>query len=404
MKKFDLQIPRKQYSWFKVGVLFLLLLLVGCRETTNLVVKHQFSNLVLDGDTLWFGAGYKLYRVDLNQKTATIAYDTGDVPIFFVQIDETRLFFGGGRPWKKVIWALDLNKEKENILWSHEFSEQLSSSSAHLSPPLINKEVLMTSTLDELYAFNKVTGYLMWKIDKNRFDSLVLTPILANDQLIYGVYKFDEKGTKANNTIAIADPTTGETNRIITMPGYLGGIPAVHGDCFFVKEDLDPDPTGVNMTDAHVLRLNCMDFHTGEVLGSVEGRGYIGNSQIGFHKGLVFDVFVDQLFAINEDLGTILWKSRELDKSYYNNPRITGDLNWIALETDFPGKVIFLELETGKVLDQELVNVLSSPIFIDHEAIYGTTNAIVHVDIVTGNLIWSIPVDSHYLTEHYDSD
>jgi outer membrane protein assembly factor BamB len=403
MKKFDLQVSRTQYSWFRIGVLVsLLLLIVGCRETTNWKVEHSFSNLTIDGDTLWLGAGYKLYHVDLNRQTATLAYDTGDVRISFVQVDGERLIFGGSSDKKNVVWSLDVDSEK--ILWMHEFSRSrgfLIGSSGLSTGPLVTNELLLIGEIDRLYALDKNSGELKWKIENNLF--YTLTPILANEQFVYSAYKPGEKGPQANHTIAIADPSSGKTIRTIFMPGYLGGIPAVHGNCLFIKEDLDPEPTGVNLTDAHILRLNCMDFHSGEILWSVEGRGYIGSSQIGFHNGLVFDVFSDQLFAINEDLGTILWKSRELDKNYYN-PQVIGDLDWVALETNFPGKVIFLELETGKVLDQELVNVLSTPMFIGHEAIYGTTNAVVRIDIVTGETIWSIPVDSHYLARQYKDD
>ncbi len=404
---FDMQIPRKRNSWFFIVILAVFISpTVACVGTGDLVEAHSFSNLVMDGDTLWFGAGYKLYRVDLNQQTATLVYDAKNVRIYIVQLDGDRLFFAGSSDKKNVVWALDLNSER--ILWKHELNRSrgfLISSSGLSVSPLVTDELLLIGEIDRLYALDKSSGDLKWKIDDNWFYEFA--PILANGQLIYSADKFGDQGPQANRTIIIADPSSGQTIRTISVPGYLGGIPAIHGDCFFVKEDMAPDPNSYGLSGAHRLMLNCMDFSSGEVLWSVEGEDYLRDSQIGFYNGVVFDVFYNQLFAIDEQSGDLLWKSQELDDEYYlyRNPQVIEKLDWIALEAyGGPLKVIFLELADGKLRDEELVGFLSPPIFIGQEAIYGTTNAIVRVNIVTGEIIWSIPVDSHYLTRRRDND
>ncbi|MBI5951991.1 MAG: PQQ-binding-like beta-propeller repeat protein [Chloroflexi bacterium] len=398
---------RKHKTWLFISIFFVLIsFVVSCGGTVNLVEAHSFSNLVVDGDTLWFGAGYKLYRVELSQQTATLVLDTDDVIIDHVKIDGRKLFFAGSSEKKNVVWALDLDNEK--ILWTHEFSRSrgfLAGSSGLSIPPLITNEVLLIGEVDRLYALEKSSGDLTWKIEDNWFSEF--PPILADDQLIYGIDKVVDQGTQDNNTIIIADPSSGETIRTISMPGYIGGISAINEKCFFVKEDLDPDPKSVEMSGAHRIRLNCMDFYSGEVFWYLEEEDYLRESQIAFHNGLVLDVFGGQLFALDEQSGNILWISQQLDKDFsYRNPQVVEELEWIALETYPHDKVIFLELKDGKLRNEELVNLLSSPIFIGQEAIYGITNAIVRVDIVTGNVIWSIPVDSHYFKRqsNYDFD
>ena len=402
-----MRIHRRNQFLFFIGILVILTIpALACFGTSELVDAHNFSNLVTDGDALWFGAGYKLYRVDLNQQTAKLVYDADDVHIYYVQIDENRLFFAGSSEKENKVWALDLDSEK--ILWTHKFSRsrgfQLGSSGLS-TPPLITDEILLTGEIDRLYALDKISGDLKWKIDDNWFYEFA--PILVNGQLIYSADKFGDQGPQANHTIIIADPSSGRTIRTISMPGYLGGIPSIHGNCFLVKEDLDPDPKSIELSGAHRLRLNCMDFHSGEVLWFVEGEDYLRDSQIGFYNGLVLDVFYNQVYAIDEKSGDILWKSEELDDEYYlyQNPQVIENLGWVALEAySGPYKVIFLELADGKLREEELTNLVSSPIFIGHEAIYGTTNALVRVDIVTGAVIWSIPVDSHYFVRRYDND
>jgi outer membrane protein assembly factor BamB len=217
---------------------------------------------------------------------------------------------------------------------------------------------------------------------------------LSNEQLIYGVDRLGDE-PQSNHTIAFADPYSGKTLRTISLPGLIGGTPAVHGDCLFVKDE--GEPQGDN------LQLNCIDLNSGEIVWFVRGNGYAEESQIGFYNGQIFDVFYDQLFAIDERSGTLVWKSPRSDHEKIVNPQVVDDLGWIALETLDTGKVIFMDLETGKRQDEVLLDLLSSPIFIGHEAIYGITNAVVRVDIVTGKTIWSIPVDSHYFTEEYNN-
>ena len=73
---------------------------------------------------LWFGAGYKLYQVDLNQQIAKVVYDTKDVVISFIRIDGERLFFGGYRSPhynSGVIWSLDTG-ELAPIKWTQNMS------------------------------------------------------------------------------------------------------------------------------------------------------------------------------------------------------------------------------------------------------------------------------------------
>lgn len=370
---------------------FLLILLfsaISCIGSTTLVDAHGFSNLVLDKDVLWVGAGYKLYKIDLNQKIANLVYDTEGVVISFVQIDGKRIFFGGnpspsGR--KSVVWSLDI--VSQNIAWKHEFDIN-SSGGVIVTPPIVGNDTFLIGFRQTLYALDKFNGEEKWKIEKHWFGTgELLTPILFDEQLIYGPYSIDEHGPQTDHTVAFANPSSGEIFRKFSMPGRLGAIPAIHGNCLFIKDEID--------STRNDLRLNCIDIKSGKIIWSTGGDGYPELSHLGFYDGWVFDIFADQLFAMDERSGTIYWKSPSLDETI-KNPQVIKELNSVALETPDSNQVVFLDLETGELKNEKLLSVLSSPLFIGQEAIYGTTNAIVCVDIMTGNIIWSIPVDSQY--------
>src|SRR5688500_18083052 len=99
---------------------------------------------------------------------------------------------------------------------------------------------------------------------------------------------------------------------------------------------------------------------------------------MGFYDGLVLDVFANQLYAIDDQSGAIKWKSTGLEAAA-RNPQVIEGASVIALEIPSREKVIFLDLATRKLQDKELLNTLSSPVFVGQEAIYGTTNALVKV-------------------------
>jgi len=379
-----------------------ILFTVSCSDKSTLEEAHGFSNLVLDEGMLFFGAGYKLYLVDMNRRSAELIYDTNDILISFVQIDGKRLFFGGHcsptpRGSSGMVWLFDLDNMR--IVWKQKVKDDWGWGGRIVVPPLIEKEILIVGTRTALYGINKTNSDIKWKVEKNWFGGgELLTPILSSGKLYYGIAdgSFGGNESTSNRTIAIADPTSGKILRKILMPGRLGAIPSIVGDCLFVKDHqyYDRDKSG-KLQWIGMLRLNCLELSSGMTRWSFPGSGVPVSSKIRFYKNLIFDVFADRLYAIDEQSGILHWRSPCLEAAV-RNPQIIEDLGVIALEVPAAKKVVFLDSVTGEPRDEALHDVLSTPIFVGSEAIYGTTNAITRVDINTGNVIWTIPVNSRY--------
>jgi outer membrane protein assembly factor BamB len=401
--EFALKSPKTRCTWRLLNVIVLsLLFATGCPEERTPDEGHGFSNLVLDEGTLYFGAGYKLYRVELGQPGATLLYDTNDVLISFVQVDERKLFFGGHhspapRGGTGMVWSLDLDSVR--IVWKQEVRDDWGWRGRIVVPPLINDEMLILGTRTALYGIGKMAGDVRWKVEKNCFGGgELLSPILSNGQLYYGIADgfFGGNESTSNRTVAVADPASGKTLRTILMPGKLGAIPAVVGDRLFVKDrqyyrsDRSGKPYWVGE-----LRLNCIDLSSGMTRWSFQGNGVPASSQIRFYESLILDVFANRLYAIEEQSGVLRWRSPALEAAV-QNPQVIEELGVIALEVSGHRKVIFLDSLTGEPRDESLRAVLSHPVFIGREAIYGTTSAVTRVDAGTGDVIWTIPVDSRY--------
>jgi len=377
----------------------MVLSVLGCASNAALLDVHGFSNLVLHQDALWFGAGYKLYRVDLNQQIATLVYDTKDFVISFVQIDEKNLYFGGYQTPNRrdgAIWSLDL--DSQSIIWKQEFKGNWFTWGGIVIPLLVDEDVIIVGTRTALHGIDKIDGDVQWEINGPWFgtdrDSLV--PVLANGQLFYGVDEVGGNGSNSNQAIVIAEPSSGKTLKKISVTGSLESVPGVYGNYMFVKDSQSyrRDNTG-KLQYIGELRLNCIDLISGKVIWTYQANGGSESSQIGFYKGLVLDAFANQLFAIDARSGTLRWQSPEFEAAA-RNPQVIEELDVIALEIPSSNKVIFVDSANGELREKEFLSVLSSPVFIGHDMIYAITNAIIRADIVTGNTIWSIPVDSQY--------
>jgi hypothetical protein len=82
------------------------------------------------------------------------------------------------------------------------------------------------------------------------------------------------------------------------------------------------------------------------------------------------------------------------------NPQVIEKAGMIALDvlTDqrVMDRIVFLDLKTGKPFAREYPDAVSSPVILDQDLIYGTSNVLIRVNVLTGKVVWSIPVDSTY--------
>jgi outer membrane protein assembly factor BamB len=370
---------KKRQAWLLICMVILIIFTSeACLVDVPPKDEYGFSNLELDKGLLWFGAGYKLYRVDLDEHTAKIVYDTHDIVITFVKIDGNNIFFGGfpsPKGSKGMLWSLEKNTERIN--WKLEVSDNAWHGYI-VAPPLIANNILIIATRLTLKGIDKSRGSREWEIGPNWFGTgELLTPSLINGQLLFGVD--DSRGNSSDQTIAIANPVSGKIIRSISMPGRLGAIPVLHGDCLFIK-DLKSEKRDDHLYPIDDLRLNCVDISSGKIKWTFHGIGIPEQSMIAFSSGLVFDVFANHLNAIDEETGLLRWQSPELDGAA-RNPQLIDNLKLIALEIPRLNEVVFLDSETGDVQGEKINDVLSSPVVIGQEIIYGIKNAIVLMDI-----------------------
>lgn len=382
-------ITKAVYHYSQLIILLFLVLLITNSCSVKPGEAHGFSNFIIDGSTVWFGAGYTLYQIDSQKGAVIFKQSFEDVTITHIAMDGKRLYFGGHHSPdgnETVVWSFDL--ESKTVLWKQSFPSQLRGKI--MTPILVYDDILIVSTRTRLHGLNINSGKPEWVIKGIYFGSSnEATPFIANGQLIYGI---NSVVRSSPSTIVIADPTSGKTIKTIMMQGEIVGNPSEHNGYLYVKHY---QPSFNNPNNQNVLFLSCIDLNTEERLWTYQSYGVPRSSYFGFYRELILDSSADRLYALDVASGSLYWKSSGLGTAIIN-PYVIDDLGKIAVEAPRQKKIYFLDITTQEPAPIFLDNVYSSPVFIKREALYGTEAGVKLVNLVTGEVIWSIPVESRY--------
>lgn len=369
-------------------ITLLLVLLVASGCFTRKGQAHSFSNFLMDGNALWLGAGYHLYRIDMEKGVVTLTRQFDDVIITHIAKDKDRVYVAGHHsPYgnEAVIRALD--PTSGDILWEQSFKAPLSGTL--MSPLLLHEDILIVSVRNSLRGLNTANGEVKWRLSGIYFGLEGMDPVIENGYLIYG---YNSASGSSESKVVIADPASGETIRSIPMSRQITGSPAQQDECFYVTEyeSSFDSPSGEN-----TLFLNCMDLSTAATLWTYSSVGVPDSSRLTFYNGLILRTSADQLHVLDAKSGSLQWQSPPI-KSWVINPQVVDDLNLAALEAPNQKKVYFVDINTHELQTITLEEVRSSPLFIGKDALYGVKNTVFRTDLSTGKTIWSVPVDSQY--------
>lgn len=371
----------------------------GCLAAPATVDVTGFSNLVVEDNTLWFGAGYKLYRADLEHRNAAVVFDAKDAVITFVTVNGDQVVFGGYRPIGRdegVMWMYSISRGV--ILWERTFRENWWGN-AFVEPALIANEIVVAVTRTALYGVDVSSGDTRWRIEHDWLgDGESLMPVLENGHVLYaqpGEY-VSELGSRANGTLYMVDVDTGEVTSLVSVAGTLGAIPAIHGQCLYVKDYQYYRRSSVGELDwASRLTLNCLDTRSGGSIWTFSRTGVPAPSRPAFHDGVVIDVFANRVVALDESTGSQVWEAGALEVAG-RNPQIVRELGAVVVELPAAEKLVFLDLSSGELLGPVMEHVMTTPVFVGQNVVYGSFEDIAVADASSGAVTWSIPVDNHY--------
>jgi outer membrane protein assembly factor BamB len=410
---------RKQIA--RYGILFCivgLLLCSGCKSSKKKEVdrRKNISNFTLHENYLYFGAGYKLYRIDLSTKSLETLYTTNIIRVEQPVVANDVVYFGGSglynekgaRGDRDCFFALDLQKNK--ILWR--FPLDPYGYGTFGTFPILAGEKILVCARKYLYCLDRMNGKFIWQID-NWFGSdgvdEIEIPYLYKDHIYYKLNALEDDPN--DGYWAVASITDGK--RIATIS--------------LLKEK---QGQGLGTVDNGILYLttrygdsvprngyvSAIDLANKKMLW--EAGGNFGQSRPGVNEYFVYTSRWNSAVALYRTTGEVMWE-KVIDE-------ITVDPN-LAFEFNFPRPastriaatdeivfaqnvkgIIALNATTGESIwskKHEADFSTTYPIIVDGALIISNLNesAVIALDLETGAELWKVKIpDCSVYTLHDD--
>jgi outer membrane protein assembly factor BamB len=189
-----------------ISILVLTCLLASCRSPLTFlreVRKDQnVSNFTLADDSLYFGAGYNLYRLDLSSRLIEKIYATDRAKVEQPVIADRTVFFGGLSGVDKHGWsgedqgffAVDLESRK--VHWKFSMASGYGTYGTY---PVLARDRILVCSRWHLHSLDQKNGKEAWRIDNwmGSTGDTVTVPYIFDD---HTYFKISEEHVAASQT------------------------------------------------------------------------------------------------------------------------------------------------------------------------------------------------------------
>jgi outer membrane protein assembly factor BamB len=151
-------------------ILVALLLTYGCLPGRREIREAKsISSFTLDGNFLYFGAGYSLYRIDLSAPSIETVYSTDRIRVEQPIVANDVAYFGGltytdnlgNRGETQGLFSLDLKNKK--VLWK--FPLGVGGYGTFGTYPVVAGDQILVCARQHLHSLDRQTGKELWKVD-----------------------------------------------------------------------------------------------------------------------------------------------------------------------------------------------------------------------------------------------
>jgi len=260
----------------------------------------------LAGDSLYFGAGYNLYRLDLSSRLIERIYATDRARVEQPIVADGTVFFGGLRGIDKYGWrgedegffAVDLTSRK--IQWKFSMASGYGTFGTY---PVLAKDRILACSRWDVYSLDRKSGKETWRVDNwmGSTGDTVNIPYVFDDHAYFKVseehvaasQKTDENG----GHWAEVDLDTGQRTifHIADRPGTYG---------YSSGEDVGTLVDGVIYGNNRVDRFGALDLRAKRLLWELPTDTHIKPVVL---NGTVYLVRNDEIQAVDGQTGKTIW-------------------------------------------------------------------------------------------------
>ena len=319
-------------------ILALLLATSGCFSgwaSKRFIQKRQnISSVTLDGDSLYFGAGYHLYRLDLTSRSLETIFSSDRLLIEQPIVADGAAYFGGLRyadefghhPDASTFFALDLRTRA--VQWK--FPLGVGGYGSYGTYPALAGDRLLVCAREHLHCLDRHSGKEFWYIDNwmGRTSDGLKRPYVYNNSVYYMVdeeWVADSRKTDENDghwAEVGLDSGNSAMFRIADHPGTWEDSSGT-GNGALVD--------GVIYGATRIDRFGALDLKTKKMLWEIQGTSL---TRPAVDDKRVFTARQDSIQAIDRNTGKLLWSvplgelsKLDLDRSK-QRVEFDYDLDW----------------------------------------------------------------------------
>ncbi len=279
-------------------------------------------------------------------------------------------------PEKESLPALTSNIHAKPI-WSNSESRGIGKSDARLKPAMTNESVIIADHKGRIYAFNRATGAVVWKVETEA--SITAGPTVGKDYVFVGTRQGEILAFKAKD---------GSKLWRVPLSGEVLASPTIGGNHLFVHA-LDGSVTALSLEEGRTL-WRYSSTHTPSIVLRQSSSPVLAGNQVivGFSNG--------KLRSFNAFDGTVLWE-REVGapkgrSDVQRMADISADpivINDIVYAVSLQGNLAAVSLETGfPVWERTISSYAGMSYAKDKIYISEVDGSIQAVDRKTGKTLW----------------
>jgi len=292
-------------------ILTLLLTMPGCfsgwASEPVIQKRHNISHVTLDGDALYFGAGYHLYRLDLASRSLETIFSSDRLLIEQPIVAGGTVYFGGlqytdefgHHPAASTFFALDLGTR--TVQWK--FPLGAGGYGSYGTYPVLAGDRVLVCAREHLHCLDRQSGKEFWHVDNwmGRVSDGVKRPYVYNNSVYYMIAEesvADSRKTDENDghwaEVAL-DSGNRSMFRIADHPGTWNDSSGTGNGAL-----VDGVIYGVQRVD----RFGALDLKTKKMLWEIQGTHF---TQPAVDNERVFTARQDSIQAVERNTGKVLW-------------------------------------------------------------------------------------------------
>jgi outer membrane protein assembly factor BamB len=409
--------PRKRVAKMFLAFFVLMILIAGILLTLVFFTEERrqgkaISNFTLVENSVYFGGGYHLYRLDLSTRSLETVFSADRILVEQPVIADGIAYFGGRgylskwgfRSGHDTLFALDL--QSRHLRWTLDLGRK-GGYGTYGTYPVIAGDRILVCARQHLYCVDRRNGTVLWQVGNWLGDAEGITRPYVFKNFVY--YKINEEyftGRSENDgQWAVIELTSGKRLRVIPIAEKPGTYKDMKGHGSGALID------GVLYGATRYHHFGAIDLKAERVLWEFDGEesGLLQFSQYtpAVNNSLVFTAAGESLYAFDRGSGQVVWEAALGDIIPQHTPpgyayRPDGAqvhfaaTNEVVIAQGYSG-VAAWRADTGQWLWSSRVAARSGnadPLILDGTVIVSSSQEcrVLALDLQTGKELWSVEV------------